>query len=152
MSKYWYELNTIDKLNRPNFVQIDESILKITTPFFENYKNLIQSSIDKFNSEISWDDMWDISEAYKRLSNNEILYLLIKNNTSIGHVWYSNNYLYNAYVSKEKPKNSSQWFISETIIDVLNNGYTKIKLNTDYWNIRAIKFWEKLGFEVINEK
>ena len=151
MFKHWYELTTIDKLQTINFNQTDEFITKITIDNFKHHIDLIQSSIDKFNSEIDWDDMWTLDDAKQRLVNNQILYILQKNNISIGHVWYLNNYLYNAYVSKERPNDSSHWFICETIIDVLNNGYDKIELYTDYWNQRAINFWKKLGFVMIKK-
>ena len=124
------------------------SFLKITQDNFSETKELIQKSIDTFNSEIEWNEMWDIETANDRLSNGEILYLLLDSNTPIGHVWYDLYYLYNAFVSKKREDGDSIWFIQETMWDMKNNfNLTSIKLYTDDWNVRAQKFWKKLGYE-----
>jgi len=123
------------------------SFLKITQDNFSETKELIQKSIDTFNSEIEWNEMWDIETANDRLSNGEILYLLLNSNTPIGHVWYDLYYLYNAFVSKKREDGDSIWFIQETMWDMKENFDLKyIKLYVDDWNERAIKFWKKLGY------
>jgi len=123
------------------------SFLKITQDNFSETKELIQKSIDTFNSEIEWNEMWDIETANDRLSNGEILYLLLNSNTPIGHVWYDLYYLYNAFVSKKREDGDSIWFIQETMWDMKENFDLKyIKLYVDDWNKRAIKFWKKLGY------
>lgn len=125
-------------------------LLKINRSNFEENVSLIEKSIDLFNSEISWEDMWDAVDAEIRVSQNQTLYLLLENQEPIGHVWYDNYYLYNAYVSKERHDGDSVWFIQETMWDMkLTNGLNYIKLYVDSWNERAIKFWEKLGYEKI---
>ena len=123
------------------------SFLKITQDNFSETKELIQKSIDTFNSEIEWNEMWDIETANDRLSNGEILYLLLDSNTPIGHVWYDLYYLYNAFVSKKREDGDSIWFIQETMWNMKENFDLKyIKLYVDDWNERAIKFWKKLGY------
>ena len=123
------------------------SFLKITQDNFSETKEFIQKSIDTFNSEIEWNEMWNIEDAEIRLSENQILFLLLENQTPLGHVWYDSYYLYNAYVSKEREDGDSTWFIQETMWDMKDsNKLTYIKLYVDSWNERAIKFWEKLEF------
>ena len=123
------------------------SLLKITKETFNQHSSLIQKSIDTFHSEIIWNEMWDIEDAEIRLSENQILFLLLENQTPLGHVWYDSYYLYNAYVSKEREDGDSTWFIQETMWDMKDsNKLTYIKLYVDSWNERAIKFWEKLEF------
>ena len=125
----------------------ETSILKITKETILKNSNLIELSINKFHSEIKWEDMWDLYDAENRLNQNQILYLLLENQTPIGHVWYDSHYLYNAFVSKDRCDGDSPWFIQETMWDMKSFHNLKfIKLYTDHWNIRAQKFWEKLGY------
>lgn len=135
-----------------SFDKRDElSIIKISNKNFESKNNLIQKSIDTFHSEIKWDEMWDLYECEIRLNQNQILYLLLEDDKPIGHVWYDGNYLYNAFVSQKRYDGDSPWFIQETMWDMKNTVNIKsIQLYTDDWNIRAQKFWEKLGYVKIN--
>ena len=123
------------------------SFLKITQDNFSETKELIQKSIDTFNSEIEWNEMWDIVDTEIRLSQNQILYLLLENQTPIGHVWYESYYLYNAFVSVDREDGDSIWFIQESMWNMKENfDLNHITLYVDDWNKRAIKFWEKLGY------
>lgn len=124
------------------------SILKVTDKNFEESKDLIQKSIKLFNSEIEWDEMWDIHTAQIRLTQNQTLYLLLENQTPLGHVWYDYYYLYNAYVNKARYDGDSIWFIQETMWDMKEtHNLKKIELYVDDWNHRAINFWNKLEFK-----
>lgn len=124
------------------------SILKISKNNFKLNRSLIKESIDTFHSEIKWEEMWDLYECELRLIQNQILYLLLENTKPIGHVWYDGNYLYNAFVSKQRYDGDSPWFIQETMWDMKeHSNLSTIKLYTDSWNIRAQKFWKKLGYE-----
>tara|TARA_Y100000389_G_C17466282_1_gene525931 strand:+ start:5124 stop:5573 length:450 start_codon:yes stop_codon:yes gene_type:complete len=123
------------------------SFLKITNRNFSETIKLIQKSITIFNSEIEWNEMWDINEAENRLNSGEVLYLLLDGKTPIGHVWYDLYYLYNAFVSEKRENGDSIWFIQETMWDMKKNyDLTYIKLYVDDWNKRAIQFWKKLNF------
>ena len=123
------------------------SFLKITQDNFSETKEFIQKSIDTFNSEIEWNEMWNIDTADDRLFSGEILYLLFDGDIPIGHVWYDLYYLYNAFVSKKREDGDSIWFIQETMWDMKENyDLSYIKLYVDDWNERAIKFWKKLGY------
>ena len=140
---YTHDLQT----KTPSTKRDELLLLKINKSNFEENVSLIEKSIDLFNSEISWEDMWDVHDAEVRVSQNQILYLLLENQQPIGHVWYDSYYLYNAYVSKDREDGDSVWFIQETMWDMKNTTNIKyIKLYVDSWNERAIRFWEKLGF------
>jgi hypothetical protein len=95
--------------------------------------------------------MWDLNEAYERLSRNNTLYLLLKNDLPIGHVWYIGEYLYNEFVSNERVDGESQWFIQQTMLDRNKSGYDTITLYTEKWNTRASSFWKKLGYTIIDK-
>ena len=123
------------------------SYIRITNKEYKSSKQLILQTIDTFNSEIKWEDMWDIYDAEVRLNQKQILYLLLDSNIPMGHVWYDSYYLYNAFVSKERRDGDSLWFIQETMWDMKEKSNIKsVKLYVDSWNERAIKFWKKLNF------
>jgi hypothetical protein len=91
--------------------------------------------------------MWNLDDANIRLTNGEVLYILLDGKTPIGHVWYDLYYLYNAFVSEKREDGDSVWFIQETMWDMKKDyDLTYIKLYVDDWNERAIRFWKKLNF------
>ena len=144
-SKLYFKNNLISKINSSHRDELH--LLKITKETFSDNKELIQQSINTFNSEIEWDDMWTIDIAKERISYGETLYLLLDNQNPLGHVWYDLYYLYNAFVSQKRKDGDSIWFIQETMWDMKqNNDLTYIKLYVDDWNKKAIKFWKKLNF------
>ena len=147
----WYEYSNFTNFQRININSNNLSITKIQLYNFSDFTDKIQLSIDKFNSQIEWDNMWDLNEAYERLSRNNTLYLLLKNDLPIGHVWYIGEYLYNAFVSNERVDGESQWFIQQTMLDRNKSGYNTITLYTEKWNTRASSFWKKLGYTIINK-
>lgn len=143
--KIYFKHNLDVKINSSNREEI--SFLKITQNNFKQNSELIQQSIDKFHSQIEWNEMWDLDECEVRLNQNEILYLLLDSDIPNGHVWYDSYYLYNAFVSETRTDGDSIWFIQETMWDMKKIFNLKhISLYVDDWNIRAIKFWKKLGF------
>ena len=147
----WYEYSNFTNFQRININSNNLSITKIQLYNFSDFTDKIQLSIDKFNSQIEWDTMWDLNEAYERLSRNNTLYLLLKNDLPIGHVWYIGEYLYNAFVSNERVNGESQWFIQQTMLDRHKLGYDTITLYTETWNERANSFWKKLGYTILNK-
>jgi len=123
------------------------SFIQITNLNFLENQNIISKTVETFNSEIEWDKMWDLNDANVRLTNGEVLYILLDGKTPIGHVWYDLYYLYNAFVSEKRENGDSIWFIQETMWDMKENyDLTYIKLYVDDWNEQAIRFWKKLNF------
>lgn len=111
-------------------------------------KYLIQESIDTFNQEVDWDDMWDIKDCEIRLFGGQTLFLLLDNSTVIGHLWYKQNTLYNVFVSNQRKDGDSTWFVQETLWDMKETKkLTYVELWVDTWNERAIQFWKKLNFK-----
>ena len=142
----WFIYNNTSIVNNIDIINDNSIIIYVDFLNKEKYHHLIKASIDCFNSEIFWDEMWDMEEANIRLSNNHILFLLLSDNTPIGHVWYNGGFLYNAFVSSKRKNGISQWFIQETMKNRFDNGFTNITLYTEKWNTRAINFWLKIGF------
>lgn len=149
MDRIWYELKNINDLIQLD-IKIDNlHIIEIDSHNLNDYSNLVKLEIEKFNSEIQWHSMWTFEECQTRLFKNHKLFIFLKNNLPLGHVWYDTNYLYNAYVSKERINGESVWFISETIKTIFKENISTIILHTEDWNIRAKKFWEKIGFTIL---
>lgn len=123
------------------------SILKITIDNIHQNESLVVKSIHLFSKEIEWDNMWTIKNCYDRLGSGNILFVLCYKDNPIGHVWYDNSNLFNAFVSRERFDGDSMWFIQETMW-MMKDSYNlnEIKLWTDNWNTRAQKFWIKLGY------
>ena len=94
------------------------SFIQITNLNFLENQNIISKTIETFNSEIEWDKMWNLDDANIRLTNGEVLYILLDGKTPIGHVWYNLYYLYNAFVSEKREDGDSVWFIQETMWDM----------------------------------
>ena len=114
---------------------------------------LIQKCINLFNSEIQWDDMFDINEAFDRIKRGEKMFVGYKNEDIFCYCWIRQDdeqsyYIYNVF--SKKPKSLRKM----GVIDLL---YSAIKYHTngiitgevDEWNIQSQKITEKLGFKRI---
>jgi len=139
----WHTINTESinsKISRNgiSYIKIDKNNYKL-------YSDLIKKSIQLFNDEIEWDNMWDYNESIKRFNNNHIMYIMIENNSPLGYVWYDKNYLYNTFVTEKRIKGDSQNFINYTLYDIKTK-YTTVQCQCDDWNIRAQRFFKGIGF------
>lgn len=143
----WYKLDNINELNLILTSFNDLKILTINNQNINQYELVIRKCIELFNSEIKWDQMWNLQNSFDRLNNDQILYVLISDEDPIGFVWLDETYLYNTFVSKKREDGMSHWFLQNVIIDRFNNNVEFIELYTEEWNTRSIRFWEKLGFK-----
>lgn len=137
-SKVWYSLTTTHPQAEPS------GFLKISSRVeFELHKDLIQKSIDLFNSEIEWDDMWTLKDASERINKGAKLFLLTEDlSAPIGHVWIKEGYLFNLYAAPFRVPGSTREFVlaacSQANVD-------NITLYCDDWNVKAQRFFEKIG-------
>ena len=106
-------------------------------------ENTIQTSIDNFNNNVEWEDMWTLEQAYERLEKGHDLFLGVTEDGPMAHVWFENDYLYNAFVDPRRVKGYGVRFI-QACLNFMEYDY--IRLYCDDWNIRAQKFFEKVGF------
>lgn len=147
-NKIWYEWDNNGRLYR------DENIRKpfrslpgvslITKYTFCSYKNTIQASIDNFNRSVEWENMWDIKEAEDRLEKGHLLFIGVDKEGPLAHVWFDDNYLYNMFADPRRPDGYSVDFVKHCMQFILHKN---VKLYCDDWNIKAQKFFEKVGFE-----
>ena len=141
--KIWFKKNIKDlqKSNYRNGIRYH----KVTKKNFIQYSLTINQCIELFKSQCNWDEMWNYTDAKKRLNDNHILYIMTENEMVLGYVWYNNGYLYNTFVSKTRTNGDSQNFINYTLNE-LKTEYEKITLYCDDWNIKAQKFFKGIGF------
>jgi hypothetical protein len=135
----WYKTNVDDI---PELTLRDNLCIELVT---KREVEVIQSAIDLFNSEISWDGMFDVEEAIGRMDNGERFYVLHEEGKILGHIWIKNDsYCYNFFVTQNRTKGDSQAFLSKvlhgTVVEYFN-----------FWvareNVRALAFFDKMGFK-----
>lgn len=134
--KIWFNL----KNNKP--YPVLDNVILVTNTNSSKYIKEIKDSIDSFNLEVEWDGMWDLEEASKRFSNNEVLFLLRDSQGALGHVWFDDSYLYNMFVSQRRLVDTSMKFILHCFNFIQSKD---IVLYCDSWNFRAQNFFKKVG-------
>ena len=139
-NKIWYNFP-----NEQNYSVI-EGLLWIQPHTFCSLENTVQASIDAFNEEVYWTEMWTMDVANERLERGHDLFIGVDTEGPLAHVWFENNYLYNLFVNPRRPDGYAEQFIKSCLNYI---PYDTISLYTDEWNIRAQKLFEKVGFKKI---
>jgi hypothetical protein len=136
-----------------NYLGVKYNIIKIDNTNFEHYKHYIIESINNFNSEIKWDNMFTLDESKSRIFNNMRMYVGLIDSQVFGHTWFKDYkdgvYLFNLFV---KNNTSHKTYTgTEFISDVINRFETQypIYADVDNWNVKSISLFKKLGFKVI---
>ena len=107
----------------------------------------VQASIDSFNSNHDWKDMWTMEDAIERLNNNHHLFLGVdKDDKPLAHLWFNKDSLYNVYVNPAREDGYGVSFVKCCLNSIR---YDTVKLYCDDWNVRAQSFFEKVGFTKI---
>jgi hypothetical protein len=57
-------------INRMPYGEMD-GVIRINSLNLSEYNTYIQESIDAFTRDIEWEEMWDLNEAKKRLTQNQ---------------------------------------------------------------------------------
>jgi hypothetical protein len=140
-----YQLNYIDLMERnihPNFKIVE------TTD-----NTIIQHCIDLFNSEIQWNDMFDIQKALDRIERGEKMFVGYKNEDIFCYCWIKENhkddyYIYNVF--SKKPKSLRKIGVIDMLYLVIKyHTMGKIVVEIDKWNIQSQRVFERLGFNPI---
>lgn len=140
-----FSINYKDLIDRE--VSNDISIIK------NEDANVIQQCIDMFNSEIQWDDMFDLNRAINRIKNGNKMFVGYYQNEIFGYCWLEtislNTYsIYNVF-SKKEPiiRNYGATDLLFTVIKNYTHG--NIIASVDEWNTKSINVFNKLGFKQI---
>ena len=130
-----------------NYLGTQYNIVQIDNHNYVEYTHLIHKSIENFNAEIQWDNMFDFSETINRFENGMTMYIGLLDNEPFGHVWFNRSFLFNLFVRNkiEKKKYTGKEFISCVLHEFYNNG--TIYCEVDEWNTKSIKLFERLGFQ-----
>ena len=114
----------------------------------------IQKCIDLFNSEIKWDEMFDIQKALDRIERGEKMFVGYKNEDIFCYCWIKENhkddyYIYNVF--SKKPKSLRKIGVIDLLYLVIKNYTTgKIRAEIDDWNTQSQRVFERLGFNLIH--
>ena len=135
----WYKTNIGDV---PELTLRDNLCIELVT---KREVEVIQSAIDLFNSEISWDGMFDVEEAIGRMDNGERFYVLHEEGKILGYIWIKkDSYYYNFFVTQNRTKGDSQAFFCNVL-------YGTITEDINFWvardNARSLAFFDKMGFK-----
>jgi hypothetical protein len=130
---------------------IEYTVVKIDLSNFESNKQHILTSINNFNLEIEWNEMFTLEKASNRVFNNMRMYLGLIDSKVFGHVWFKDyrdgSYLFNLFVkNKAKTENYTGTKFTSDIINRFENKYP-IYADVDEWNEKSIKLFNRLGFK-----
>lgn len=136
-SKLWYI-----KDNLANYPLVD-GIVHIQAHNIDQHQQLVEQTIEAFNLSVVWTEMWDLEDANSRVEEGHSLFIGTDQKGSLAHVWFAEDYLYNCFVNPRRPDDYGQKFILACLNEVK---HPVINLYTDEWNVRAQRFFEKVGF------
>jgi hypothetical protein len=130
---------------------IEYNIVKVDQSNFENNRHYVLDSINNFNSEIEWNEMFTLEEAGNRVFNNMRMYIGLIDSKVFGHAWFRDykdgSYLFNLFVkNKAKIENYTGTEFTSDIINKFENKYP-IYCDIDEWNEKSTKLVSKLGFK-----
>ena len=114
----------------------------------------IQKCIDLFNSEIKWDEMFDIQKALDRIERGEKMFVGYKNEDIFCYCWIRQDneqeyYLYNVF--SKKPESLRKIGVIDLLYLVIKNYTTgKIRAEIDDWNGQSQKVANRLGASLIH--
>jgi RimJ/RimL family protein N-acetyltransferase len=141
-----YKLNYEDLIERN--IHLDFKIVETADG------DVIKRCIDLFNSKITWDNMFDLNEANKRINNGEKLFVGYYENNLVGYCWLKSlnefeYYIYNVFIGIDITNRN---YGATDLLYLLIKNHTSgvIVADIDEWNVKSQKVFEKLGFNPTN--
>ena len=141
------------KLDNMDFTPLgtEYKVVRIDCSNFESNKQHILASINNFNSEIEWNEMFTLEEASSRVLNNMRMYIGLIDSKVFGHIWFRDyrdgRYLFNLFVTnKTEVKNYTGTEFASDFINRFENKYP-VYADVDEWNEKSIKLFNRLGFK-----
>ena len=114
----------------------------------------IQKCIDLFNSEIQWNDMFNVEQALDRIERGEKMFVGYKNEDIFCYCWIRQDseqeyYLYNLF--SKKPKSLRKIGVVDMLYLVIKyHTIGKITAEVDEWNIQSQRVANRLGASLIH--
>jgi len=142
-----FKLDSIDF----NALKTEYKVVKVDCNNFESNKQYILTSINNFNLEIEWDEMFTLEEASNRVFNNMRMYIGLIDSKVFGHAWFKDykdgSYLFNLFVkNRAKTENYTGTKFTSDILNRFERKYP-IYADVDEWNEKSIKLFNRLGFK-----
>lgn len=116
-----------------------------------NSQNTIQKCIKLFNAEITWDGMFNLAEANRRIQYGDKIYTGYWGGDLFGYCWLkklneTEYYIYNVFSKHtEYPRDYGATDMLYYVINTHTKGV--VLADIDEWNIKSIRVFEKLGFK-----
>ena len=115
-----------------------------STKHLNKHLDSIEKLINDFNSYISWDKMFTISDVKDRIKNGEVIIIVYYNSSPVGYIFTNKGWISNLFISKltNKPP--------KTFLSLTNKAieYSIEKYNAAAWEAED---WNKPMFYVSKE-
>jgi hypothetical protein len=138
-------------LHKDNFIKEELSIHHVTD--ISNHISDIQTLINSFNLEYTWDGMFDIADCKNRIDSGQYLFLLKLNDTPIGYVWFKEIssdvcFGYNLYVTKQMSRpNYAPILFYRYVSGLMLQKYNSIDVEIEDWNSVVFDLVENIGYK-----
>jgi hypothetical protein len=139
-------------LEKGTLIPVDEEspFLEVNQSNLNDFTHIIQQSIDLFNSELTWDEMFNMEISHNRISMGHRMFIGIENNKVYGYFWVevidNSYYIYNLFTTKNLIRfgYTGRHLLSTVINKILFNKPCFGKI--DKWNQKSINLVKKMGF------
>jgi hypothetical protein len=124
-------------------------LLVINLDTFDSNIPIINQCIELFNSQLEWDDMFDISEARRRIVSGDTMYIGIDDEV-YSYLWVNDNpnyyFIYNVFSNniRNNPNYTGKDLLYSVIKSYLLDKDCRCEI--DEWNIKSINLAKKMGF------
>lgn len=141
MIKFKLNYEELIERNLQDFVQISEMTNEV----------VIKNCIEYFNSEISWDGMFDLEEAKRRISSGDKFFVGYQNGKIFGHCWLTQiePELFKVYnVFSRNNEIHREYGATDMLFHVIKNNTKGVVIaEVDEWNTKSMNVFYKLGFK-----
>jgi hypothetical protein len=139
-------------LEKGTLIPVDEEspFLEVNQSNLNDFTHIIQQSIDLFNSELTWDEMFNMEISHNRISMGHRMFIGIENNKVYGYFWVeiidNSYYIYNLFTTKNLIRfgYTGRHLLSIVINKILFDKPCFAKI--DKWNQKSINLAKKIGF------
>ena len=133
------------KLSNYKSVKVSREIKRIT----KIDRQKLQDSIDIFQSELDWTEMWSIEDAQKRLEKGWWFYVIEKKDKYIGWAWFDtpNKKFCNLYVHKDyRNRGYGREFTYARLNECKNQLIENVNMHIHGWNKPTHKIINYIGW------
>jgi len=133
------------KLSNYKSVKVSREIKRIT----KIDRQKLQDSIDIFQSELDWTEMWSIEDAQKRLEKGWWFYVIEKKDKYIGWAWFDfpNKKFCNLYVHKDyRNRGYGREFTYARLNECKNQLIENVNMHIHGWNKPTHKIINHIGW------